>query len=298
MNNKIRWLDRLDHVCTDKHIGIHGRILEQKICTCQDLKPIKQKYDEYRYSIRQLKIKDKESVEQAVDLLNQYRSAAIPVFESRINSGQETLRSSILEEFFTYLFKDLVIATGVAQDATVVGKDHIYVSLSFTPRTFTDLAKQPKPYVHTKDQDFVLGCITELRVASPGIPMDEVSGVQLTIPVIAIECKTYIERNMLDTCAGTARRLKSAMPYCLYMVVAEYLKLDEGFPELTDIDEVYILCRAKNCERETRKKSDQELHQIHSDLVFDIFEKVDRHLNRIWWDPGTALERGKVIGRP
>ena len=60
---------------------------------------------------------------------------------------------------------------------------------------------------------------------------------------------------MLDSCAATASRLKTAMPYCIYIVASEYMKMSDAAPELTDIDEVYILCRAKTqIEREGNAK--------------------------------------------
>lgn len=88
------------------------------------------------------------------------------------------------------------------------------------------------------------------------------------------------------------------MPYCLYLVAAEYMKMDEASPELTDIDEVYILCRTSNSDRLRNKSMRVPPHPIDADLVVDLFGFVERHLNSIWWDPATALARGKVIGRP
>jgi len=103
---------------------------------------------------------------------------------------------------------------------------------------------------------------------------------------------------MLDSCAGTAKRLKSAMPYCLYIVAAEYMKMDDAYPELTDIDELFILAKASNADR-LRFKSEGKLPHLICDLLMqDIFEMVSNHLNKIWWSPEDALSRGRVIGRP
>ena len=126
----------------------------------------------------------------------------------------------------------------------------------------------------------------------------ECSSETIVVPVIAIECKTYIERNMYDSCSGTARRLKSASPYCMYVVAAEYMKLKDASPELSDIDELYIFCRATNSERADRKKRNEPPHEIAADLMYDLFCMVKKHLHQIWWSPEDALERGKVINRP
>lgn len=88
------------------------------------------------------------------------------------------------------------------------------------------------------------------------------------------------------------------MPYCLNNVVSEYLKMKEANPELTDIDEVYILCKAKNSEREKLRRANLPPHPLDKNLVIDLFNRVNRHLNRLWWVPEEALKRGKIIGRP
>lgn len=193
-----------------------------------------------------------DAIDQLTDYLNTYRGIALPILEARDNSGQENLRSSILEEFFQLLLFPLISTVRERfNDALTLGKANSYVSLTFTPRSFTSLFESPSPHIHTKDQDFVLGCSVELSSKVKGhtddIPAPSVA--QVVVPVVAIECKTYIERNMLDSCAGTAKRLKSAMPYCLYMVAAEYMKMEDAYPELTDIDEVFILTRASNSDR-------------------------------------------------
>lgn len=88
------------------------------------------------------------------------------------------------------------------------------------------------------------------------------------------------------------------MPYCIYMVASEYMKMDEASPELTDIDEVYILCKAKNAERLRRSQEGLPPLDIDASLIYDIFMRVRKHLNAIWWSPEDAVANGKVICRP
>ena len=88
------------------------------------------------------------------------------------------------------------------------------------------------------------------------------------------------------------------MPYCIYMVASEYMKMDEASPELTDIDEVYILCKAKNSERLSRSQQGLPPLEIDSSLIYDLFQRVRKHLNSIWWSPEDAVSNGKVICRP
>lgn len=288
----------------------HGPVLENKVNANPDDLQLKSVFDEYKKFIDcVLKISfDRSSLEstkgaisELTKLLNIYRNFAFPILEARENSGQENLRSSLLEEFFQILLFPLTnkIRTQFPE-ALTLGKANSYVSLTFTPKSFEGLFENPTPHLHTKDQDFVLGCTVNLysQAKSSSGKSASVKLSEVVVPVVAIECKTYIERNMLDSCAGTAHRLKAAMPYCLYVVAAEYMKMEDAYPELTDIDELFILTRAANSERLRAKAQGMPLHQLCDDLFHDIYLMVSNHLSKIWWAPEDALKRGRVISRP
>lgn len=277
----------------------HGTVLKNKTeKTCDnELNKALELYKKFRLLAGELNIVDNASVSKLVSLLNDYRKQVIPIFEARNNSGQENLRSTILEEFFQLLFKDLVYKQLDGKtDNLVLGKADSYVDLTFSPKSFVGMFENPKPYIHKKMQDFVMGISLTLSMSSDGTNM--IPGEKIVVPVVAIECKTYIERNMLDSCAGTAHRLKSAMPYCMYIVASEYMKMDAANPELTDIDEVFILCKASNSERLNYAREDRDTHLIDAKLITDLFEMVNKHVNGLWWSPEDALSIGKVINRP
>jgi hypothetical protein len=278
----------------------HGNILFEKQKDPKEklLKEAFEHYLEFRRAIEGLDIINDEAIIKLTRAMNNYRLHVLYLFEGRPNSGQEAFRFTILEEFFYHLFKDLVQSKfDEVPSSIVMGKANSYVSLSFSPESFLGLYENPIPYIHTKDQDFVLGCAVDLKL-SPKDKSDTVNDTEIVVPIIAIECKTYIERNMLDSCAATASRLKAAMPYCLYIVASEFMKMETAYPELTDIDEVFILCKATVGERTSQKKKGLPPHEIDEDLVVELFHMVERHLNRVWWNPKEALSRGRVIGRP
>jgi len=285
----------------------HGPVLKNKCAGTADadLLQLVEKYDHYIESALKLTfdLNDKVSLYSAIkeltSQLNFYRNSALSILEARENSGQENLRSSILEEFFQLLLFPLTDSVrSQSPKCLTLGKANSYVSLTFTPRSFSSLFEQATPTIHTKDQDFVLGCSINLSSSLVGANNTDKNLAKVVIPVVAIECKTYIERNMLDACAGTAKRLKSAMPYCLYFVAAEYMKMDEAYPELTDIDELFILTKASNADRLRYRSEVRDPHPICEDLIQVIFEMIATHLKKIWWSPEDALARGRVIGRP
>lgn len=277
--------------------ALHGKILRDKIKATKapELMEALSAYEEFIREIEKISILDEVGVNTAVDLVNQYRAATLHLFEGRENSGQENLRSTILEEFFYHLFRGLINQFFASPpENLIIGKANGYVDLAFTPKSFNTVFFDPHPYFHIKAQDFVVGASVIITVEGGNKTKSQAN---LVIPVLAIECKTYIESNMLDSCAGSARRLKSAMPYCLYIVASEYMKIDDASPELTDIDEVYILCKASNSDRVARAKGGHPPHPIDQKLVWDLFTFVEKHLRRQWWSPAESLGRGKIINR-
>jgi len=276
-----------------KHYA-HGTILKSKSSN-PELNLIYQEYVRFLSTISEFTIVDETGVIRLVEAFNVYRTSVLYLLETRKNSGQENLRSSMLEELFCHLFEDLIKDILVTIPTNFfIGKSKGYVDLTFSPSSFENFFINPHPYIHSKDQDFILGATLKLSIESNQHRLDET----IIIPFVAIECKTYIERNMLDGCSGTARRLKSAMPYCLYIVASEYMKLKEEQPELSDINEIYILCKTSNSERDRQRKINLPPHPIDDELIYDLFLKVKGHLNSIWWAPEKALLTGKVINRP
>ena len=69
-------------------------------------------------------------------------------------------------------------------------------------------------------------------------------------------------------CSSTASSLKRAMPYCKYIILAEFLKLgNNATPEFTEISEIYVVCKAKNTERKKRKDQGLPPHIVHDDVA-------------------------------
>lgn len=284
-------------ILDNKHI--HGKNLrdytaKQRGAKRETFNGLMRVYEDYRTRIEAVNDLSETGIRELVSALNDYRRVAVPVFDSLDNNGQVALGYTIMEEFFYLLFQKKVTLMNIGHDNLFVGKGNSYVSLSFTPASFSELFQKPSAYIHTKDQDFALGANVEIQIVADG----EAETTTTVIPAVAIECKTYLERNMLDSCAATASRLKNAMPYCIYIVASEYMKMSDAAPELTDIDEVYILCKAKNADRERRKRAHQDPFNIDAELIIDLYNRVCRHLNAIWWKPEDAVENGKIINRP
>ncbi|GFE67250.1 Bpu10I family restriction endonuclease [Litoreibacter roseus] len=277
----------------------HGSLLLRKSAEKAVLAPALAAYEAFVKAVSALEIKDDASVIQLVGAFNAYRRAAIPIFEAGKNVPQENLRSTMMEELYAWLFKDIFELLEIDQPLNFkLGKStSSYVSLTFAPHNFASIFNDPNPRIAKKDQDFAIGATFQLTIQPEGGESPIKSGI--LIPIVAIECKTYLAKNHLDMCASTAASIKTAAPYCMYVVSAEFIKMDKGvFPELTDISEIFVLCRAKNGDRKKRRDAGLPPHDIHADLICDLFNRVIGHLRSIWWDPDSALKSGRVIQRP
>ncbi|WP_371373643.1 Bpu10I family restriction endonuclease [Thalassotalea aquiviva] len=270
---------------------IHGSKLKNKVSNLKNkedpLFSCLEQYEIWKERSLQITKRDDASINLLVQYLNDYKDFCEEIFDSRENSAQEVLQPSILEEFFEYLFCNI---------SDVIGKDMIrkpakgFVDLIFNPSSIDTLLDVPEYTVRRKDHDFVLGSNIKLTVSSDKTNNQLQS--DLVIPSIAIECKRYLERNMLDECSGTAEKVKRATPYCKYFVVAEYLKMDKASPEMSLIDEIYVLRRQRNSDRLSENFIP---NPIYTDLVIDLYTQCINHLKKIWWDPESALKEGKVF---
>ena len=231
--------------------------------------------------------RDEDSIGLLVEYLNDYKNIVEPIFDSRSNSAQEVLQPSIMEEFFEFLFCNISQTVGYEMLRKPAKS---FVDLIFNPSSLDTLMTVPEYTVRRKDHDFVLGSTVKFTVGSDNT--EEVSESDLVIPTIAIECKRYLERNMLDECSGTAEKVKRATPYCKYYVVAEFLKMDNASPEMSLIDEIYVLRRQRNSER---LADDFVPNPIYADLIVHLYQQCVRHLRKVWWNPQSALTDGKVF---
>jgi hypothetical protein len=271
----------------EPQLYIHGSKLRRKAEGNDDLRAAFESYTVWRTRSLEITGRERDDVYALVDLLNQYKDTVELIFDARPNSAQEVLQPSILEEFFEYLFcrVDEVIGEGVLRRPASG-----YLDLIFNPRDIHTLVSNPEYTIRRKDHDFVIGSTINLTIRAEGT--HRVSEDQIVIPAVALECKRYLERNMLDECSGTAEKIKRATPYCIYIVVAEYLKMDDCSPELSRIDEIYVLRKQRNLER---GHVGFIPNPIDRELVWDIYQKIVRHLRRIWWNPDSALTTGKLF---
>ncbi|MCS7282133.1 MAG: Bpu10I family restriction endonuclease [Anaerolineae bacterium] len=226
---------------------------------------------------------DPEIIQGRVDALNQYKLAV----EGVPFSAQSKFHSSVLEEFLYYLFRDLVLEmnreaqVGEAAKAMEIGGIRAYSNLYFAPASFQAFLRSPSVRVNEKDQDFAI--YREVQILA-----DRESRT-LYVPVVSIECKTYIDKTMLEGSIATAEKIKMGNPYCLFVVVTEWYDVSyEVDPKYSRIDQIYVLRR--------EKRRAENPNPIQYEVVLDLFRLVHEHLRRDWSRIEEKMTReGKIL---
>ena len=121
-----------------------------------------------------------------------------------------------------------------------------------------------------------------------------------SLAVLAAEIKVNYDKTMFQECAGTAARLKQGCPIAKYYALVEYLDMEPEDCRLTDIDNVFLIRKAKRLPYGKRSNYEdvKRLHAEHpidSDVVWQFVKEVQRFIDSVWYDPQAALRRGSFV---
>ncbi len=277
------------------------------------LREILKRYRSWRTANENLKgpgreptVADEDIVHRRAQIYDEYKLFLDQARYAEHFDSRSNLISTALEEFMEFLFRDLVAAF---RGAPLIGKAHTFKDIFFLPQSYSAMVKSPSAKVEVKDHDFVIGArvLATLRCSE-----SKASGSQeLTwdLPAVAVECKTYLDKTMLESSSTAAEQLKARNPNALYLVVMEYIKLTERVNlQKYKLDQIYVLRCQKNVDREYRCNLDMETRvdarsgwrqkQISGPVVWDLFRTVREHLTADWGaeDLEARIERGYLLG--
>jgi len=221
---------------------------------------------------------DEDILKLRVNLLNEYKEFIDQQKYAEKFDSRSNLHSSVLEEFMYYLFKDLV--AGFSKDA-LVGKAHVVKDLFFLSPNYKDMLIHPSQRIEEKDHDFVIGVNMRADFVCSG--QTNKKSELLQIPAVAVECKTYLDKTMLEGSSAAAEQLKLRNPNSLYIVVSEWLKLTEAVNlNKYKVDQIYVLRKQKNTDREFRYLPSYSKNPISDDCVVHLFNSIRDHLTKDW----------------
>jgi len=258
---------------------------------------------------------DEQTVAKRVDLLVTYKDFLDQQKYAEHFDSRSNLHSSVLEQFIYYLFRDLAASFG---SQALIGKSHSFKDIFFHPPNFKSMLEHPHARVERKDHDFVLGVSVSATMATtqqdphpysdsePPASVKEARAVYgagiyddreehtFDLPAVAIECKTYLDKTMLEASSRAADELKARCPNALYIVVMEWLKLTENINLMKyQVDQIYVFRKQRNTDREYRYLPGYEKKPIDAGVVWHLYQAVRGHLTSDW-EGGVAsgLERG------
>ena len=191
-----------------------------------------------------------------------------------------------------YLFRDLVKDFS---NHALLGKSHTFKDIFFKPTSYKNMLAKPNVMTEKKDHDFAIGIRINASMFCQGSEQTEHDVWDL--PAIAIECKTYLDKTMLQDASTSAEQLQHRNPNAIYIVVAEWLKLTESVNlKKFKIDQIYVLRKQKNTDRAYRFLPDYVKNPIYDDVVDLLFEKV-RDFLCTSWEGGVnyGLEKGYLL---
>lgn len=287
---------------------VHGNNLEQKENhrtkyrdqdSIRYLKEIRERYNKWKEDneslsgpYKDVSEYDAKTISDRVKLFNEYKDFLDQQHYAEKFDSRSNLHSSVLEEFMYYLFKDLV--AGISPNA-LIGKSHSFKDIFFRASNYEEMVSAPNALIEIKDHDFSIGCSVTAKMTCKGVEEHEIHNWD--IPAVAIECKTYLDKTMLQDVSTAADQLKQKNPNAMYIVVSEWLKLTESVNlKKYKVDQIYILRKQKNTDREFRYDEDYEKKPIHDDVVEHLFNEVRDFLTADW-EGGIAhgLDRGYLI---
>ena len=119
------------------------------------------------------------------------------------------------------------------------------------------------------------------------------------IPLMAIECKTNLDKNMLSGIEFSVSELKKTFPECHYLVVTELSDFDVRKTNYASsgINEIYVLRKQKRAET---RRNPYPRTNIYPELVKEIAELLIQGLDAINANSDSLaqkMQNGKLIGR-
>lgn len=177
-------------------------------------------------------------------------------------TSQSKFEPTILEEVLFRIFINL------QKGQIEVGGAKTYSNLYFSPSNFDEFKLIDNVKINCKDQDFAI-------YKNVAFTLQNGESVKMSVPVVAFECKTHLDKTMLESSVATAEKIKNGNPSCRFCIVTERYIVDKSVDiRSSRIDQIYVL--RKNA------KSNNKTQLIQPDVVKKIFNDTMEYLNNDW----------------
>ena len=198
-----------------------------------------------------------DNLTEAVKALNQYKKF---VKEENRYSAQSKFEPTIIEEFVCQILRQ-GFGNGVLMYGSVKAYSSLYISYSSTDSFKKGVAIK----TNVKDQDV---CIYKCEK----LTKENGEQIDVFIPIVCVECKTYLDKTMYEGSVATADKIKVGNPHCLYFLVTERYEVSgEVDIETSNIDNIYVI-------RKQRRRSNPT-NPIYSDVFEHLLKQIEQKLH-------------------
>ena len=192
-------------------------------------------------------------------------------------TAQSKFEPTILEECMYRLFAN------IENEKIKIGNIKAYSNLFFSPLNYSDFQEKSTVKINSKDQDFAIYKQVNLKIS------DNDSVIDTFIPVVAFECKTYLDKTMLEGSIATAEKIKNGNPYCRFCIVTEYYEVDKKVDiKHSRIDQIYVLNKDAK-----RKNSHQS--NISVEVIRLLCNDTQKHLESQWSDVEQNIKNKGIV---
>ncbi|GHT42752.1 hypothetical protein FACS189443_6070 [Planctomycetales bacterium] len=247
-----------------KDIGgkyIHASNIQKKLDKGKHLSFLFECADRYKIFHEKFNIDD---IDATVISWNEYLNF---VQKNNKFSPQSKFESTILEESVYRMFSIF------ENEVVKIGNIKAYSNLYFSPIDFVDFKERSVVKINTKDQDFAIYKRASIKIS------DSAEDIETYIPVVAMECKTYLDKTMLEGSIATAEKIKNGNPYCRFCIVTGFYEVDKKVDiKHSRIDQIYVL------NKDAKRKDNAKSSSISPDVIKLIFDETKEHLDQKWSD--------------
>ena len=221
-------------------------------------------------------------VSNVVDKTNAYMDYFWPPANNPF-SHQADFTSSIIPEMLCLIFNNIIKSNGIQLE--VSAQKDLTIECTF------DIASGGEMRFKNKRVDVAVvePCDLSFNGESTVFP----------IPLLAIECKTNLDKNMLSGIEQSVGDMKKTFPNCRYFVITECSDFDVNKSNYASsgIDEMYILRKQK---RGVIRRNPELRNPIDATLVYEVANSLASDIDAMRTDNddlNTRMQNGKLIGR-
>ena len=234
-------------------------------------------YFQFRNVASQIALDLEQYVGQLTESVNDY----MDILKDIDIIHQSDFKSSVIPEMFYFLLYKIVKHLG--EPYYVSAQSDVPIECMF------DLQGGSRMMFKTKRLDMLVYKESVLSLDS--------NPTQFNIPLIAMEMKTNLDKNMMSGIEHSVTALKKTFPNSLYYVVTEYsdMAVDKLNYASSGIDEIYILRKQK---RADVRRNINLRNNINASLVLEIAQQCIKQIQQVHIILPSTDERmttGKLI---